>query len=192
MVFGAKPGGAVGGESGGGPMGPPSSPIRDAEVDARAQEFNAAFRPSLQSLERLNGLGYRDDRMQYVVGFLLERPSERVLLVRKNRPSWQMGLLNGIGGKVEPGEAFDDAMVREWVEEVGTPLDGKWQRFATLQSKRRVIACYAAQCHSLPRDSGFNDVGERLETVHLSKVPERRDVVRNLKCCRWRSTIRTN
>lgn len=55
----------------------------------------------------------------YVVGFMLNAKRDAVVLVRKNRPAWQAGRLNGVGGKVEPGETLPEAMAREFEEEAG-------------------------------------------------------------------------
>lgn len=60
----------------------------------------------------------------YVVGFLVAPETDEVLLIRKNRPAWQAGLLNGPGGHVEPGESAMDAMRREFWEEAG--LEAPW------------------------------------------------------------------
>jgi len=57
--------------------------------------------------------------VQYVCGFRFESDLRRVALIRKLRPQWQRGLLNGIGGKIEAGENSVDAMVREFLEETG-------------------------------------------------------------------------
>lgn len=59
---------------------------------------------------------------RYVVGFAYTDDG-RCLLLRKNRPKWQEGLLNGIGGKIEDGESPEEAMGRESMEEVGLDLD---------------------------------------------------------------------
>lgn len=56
--------------------------------------------------------------IQYVTGFMTNAAG-RVCLIRKNRPAWQVGKINGIGGKVEPGEWPHQAMVREFYEETG-------------------------------------------------------------------------
>lgn len=56
---------------------------------------------------------------QYVLGFAFSKESGEVALILKNRPAWQQGRLNGIGGKIEPGERLQDAMVREFSEETG-------------------------------------------------------------------------
>lgn len=60
--------------------------------------------------------------MKYVVGFVFDPQRQQVMLIKKNRPSSQAGLLNGIGGKVE-GQLEDlnpaIAMVREAREESG-------------------------------------------------------------------------
>ena len=67
----------------------------------------------------------------YVVGFLLHRPTRKLFLIRKLKPQWQAGLLKGIGGKIEPGETPLDAMWREWIEETGIPFLGNvWHEFA--------------------------------------------------------------
>lgn len=55
---------------------------------------------------------------KYVVGFLID-VNKNVVLIRKNRPTWQAGKLNGVGGKVEPGEDIYNAMCREFTEEAG-------------------------------------------------------------------------
>lgn len=66
----------------------------------------------------------------FVAGFCFD-PAGRVLLVRKRRPAWQAGRLNGVGGKVESGETPAAAMRREFAEEAGLDLPG-WDRFAAV------------------------------------------------------------
>jgi 8-oxo-dGTP diphosphatase len=56
---------------------------------------------------------------KYVVGFMFSPDKQFVALIKKNRPEWQAGKLNGIGGKIEDGETPRAAMVREFQEETG-------------------------------------------------------------------------
>lgn len=66
--------------------------------------------------------------MDYVVGFMFNVQRDAVLLIRKKRPAWQDGLLNGIGGKIEENEPPICAMIREFEEEVGIKTTFKdWQ-----------------------------------------------------------------
>lgn len=87
---------------------------------------------------------------KYVVGFVFDlrmehggskqAPPTMVLLIRKAKPAWQAGHLNGIGGKVEAGETFPQAMAREAREESTGPSASNlidvsaesWRHFATL------------------------------------------------------------
>ena len=68
---------------------------------------------------------------EYVCGFLFSADRARVLLIRKNRPAWQAGKLNGLGGKIEPGETPLDAMRREFREEAGAEVSD-WHHVLTL------------------------------------------------------------
>jgi len=71
-------------------------------------------------------------RQHFVCGFLFTPDRTKVLLIRKRRPTWQAGKLNGVGGKIE---AFDEsplaAMVREFREEAGL-LIPDWREVLTL------------------------------------------------------------
>jgi 8-oxo-dGTP diphosphatase len=68
----------------------------------------------------------------YVCGFLFSPDHSRVLLIRKNRPPWQAGKLNGVGGKIE---SFDEnpaaAIRREFREEAGLDI-AAWEEILTL------------------------------------------------------------
>ena len=68
---------------------------------------------------------------KYVCGFLFSPDRERVLLIRKRRPAWQAGKLNGIGGKVEAGETLPEAMIREFREEAALTVRD-WKHVLTL------------------------------------------------------------
>ena len=57
--------------------------------------------------------------MKYVLGFIFCLEKRQVLLIRKNKPAFQKGFHNGIGGKVEAEEYSRQAMVRECREECG-------------------------------------------------------------------------
>lgn len=69
----------------------------------------------------------------YVCGFMFA--NNHVLLIKKLRPDWQCGKLNGIGGEVEDGESEGQAMRREFREETGIDCDN-WQRFCVLRDER--------------------------------------------------------
>ncbi len=68
----------------------------------------------------------------YVAGFLFDYNHSNVLLIHKQRPAWQAGLYNGIGGKVQSGETHYHAMVREFEEEAGLYFDA-WRPLVTMQ-----------------------------------------------------------
>lgn len=72
--------------------------------------------------------------MNYVLGFMFSESLHEVCLIKKNRPVWQAGRINGIGGKVEQDECNLAAMVREFYEETGTATSPKdWVEVAELK-----------------------------------------------------------
>lgn len=79
---------------------------------------------------------------RYVVGFMFTTDLSKVLLILKNKPEWQSGKLNGIGGKVEDGETFHAALAREFLEETGARFDG-WKFYTKL---------------TVPPDKGWDDI----------------------------------
>jgi hypothetical protein len=68
----------------------------------------------------------------YVAGFLFRENKTQVALIEKQRPAWQKGKLNGIGGRVEIDETPREAMKREFKEEAGADIS-QWRAFCYLQ-----------------------------------------------------------
>jgi 8-oxo-dGTP diphosphatase len=76
--------------------------------------------------------------IQYVLGFAFTRDYaglQRVLLIRKTKPEWQAGKLNGVGGKIEQDDySAHRAMSREFKEETGLGSQpAAWTRFAVME-----------------------------------------------------------
>jgi 8-oxo-dGTP diphosphatase len=128
-------------------------------------------------------------RNVYVAGFLFRASrtglGKDVLLVEKQKPSWQRELLNGIGGKHEGREMLIDTMHREFQEETGLDISrARWHRFACEEKPGDyVVHFYRAQLDQPGEDGGvpdINDVGEALLWVPVQALPNVR-VVGNLR-----------
>jgi 8-oxo-dGTP diphosphatase len=111
--------------------------------------------------------------VRYVAGFAFEQ--QRVLLVRKKQPSWQAGLLNGVGGKIESGETPGQAMEREFFEETGARVpETTWRCFCVESGPgyevhffKTFLSMHDAE---LTMAKGYNDAMEQLiwhDTRHL-------------------------
>lgn len=79
----------------------------------------------------------------YVLGFLFSSSMGQLVLVEKQRPEWQAGKFNGVGGKIEQGETDYQAMVREFREETGKEIT-TWKRFCTLQCANARVYIFSA------------------------------------------------
>jgi len=120
----------------------------------------------------------------YVCGFLYSLDRVRVLLIRKNRPAWQAGKLNGVGGKVEAGETFPEAMRREFREEAELDLpESTWQHVLTLSGKddqglgRAWAGHFFRAFGDIDSTVGLTD--ERLEIIPVNQIPS--DTIPNLR-----------
>jgi 8-oxo-dGTP diphosphatase len=67
--------------------------------------------------------------ISYVLGFAFSKDFSEILLISKNKPEWQKGLYNGVGGKIEAFESPNEAMVREFREESNIDTKAEnWKR----------------------------------------------------------------
>jgi 8-oxo-dGTP pyrophosphatase MutT (NUDIX family) len=104
--------------------------------------------------------------IEYVVGFAKDKENF-VLMVVKKKPTWQEGLLNGIGGKVEEGETPLEAMHREWTEETGLSTQN-WKQFANLGRTDWVVHFF----YALSEDDFIIEGGKRC----IDDLPWRNDI----------------
>lgn len=73
--------------------------------------------------------------MDYVAGFVFNEARTKVVLIKKLKPEWQAGFLNGVGGKMEEQDkgVSHIAMSREFKEEAGVYVKHLgWDKFCTL------------------------------------------------------------
>lgn len=109
----------------------------------------------------------------YVLGFYFRGPAgiEEVALIRKNRPHWQAGKLNGIGGKVEEDDDSNaHAMVREFYEEakLNTNLSD-WRKFGELHHDGNLVHLFMSRPQSAGALALLSGTDEEVQwyPVHL-------------------------
>jgi 8-oxo-dGTP diphosphatase len=83
--------------------------------------------------------------MKFTLGFVFDPSIERVLLIKKQRPAWQAGKINGVGGKLEPGEGPVEGMQRETKEESSLCIEqGGWIHVADMRADDWVVHVFTA------------------------------------------------
>ncbi len=104
--------------------------------------------------------------MKYVVGFMFNEGLKEVALILKEKPEWQKGLLNGVGGKVENGERERMAMVREFEEETGLKTYvTDWTEYVRLIGYDYDIHFY----YAITKDKQFNEI-KTCESESIKKI----------------------
>lgn len=66
----------------------------------------------------------------YVVGLVFDEAG-RVMTIEKQRPDWQKGFLNGVGGEIKINETPLEAMIRTCKKESGLFIN-KWHLYNTV------------------------------------------------------------
>lgn len=118
---------------------------------------------------------------KYVVGFMFDFAFERVALIRKQKPVWQAGKLNGIGGKIECGETREEAMRREFIEEAGLDLD--WHFYCNCAGINNDGFLFSLDCFwsQGPLQELKSQEAEQIEILTLTQViVRRREMIGNL------------
>lgn len=83
-------------------------------------------------------------KINYVVGFAFNKEKTKLLLIQKTKPEWQLGLLNGIGGKIESYDSTPyHAMTREFFEESNLKtIKEDWYFFSKVEHNNFELNCF--------------------------------------------------
>lgn len=116
---------------------------------------------------------------KFSLGFIFDKTLEKVLLIHKNRPVWQAGKINGIGGKIESNEDCLECIVRETEEESGLKTAPQaWHQVATMQGADWEIAVFYCIYNGAKDDAVMNE-DQPVEWFAVNNLPE--NVLYNLR-----------
>ncbi len=136
-------------------------------------------------MEKKSKFNMHDEILEYVAGFYFNKDLTQVALIRKNRPKWQAGKLNGVGGSLETADfSIWSCMAREFNEEAGVQTDPKlWNYYATINGTNddgaKFKVYFFACTGDLTKLKTTSD--EEIEIVDVASInPLREDILDNL------------
>lgn len=102
----------------------------------------------------------------YVLGFPMTWAGS-VALVRKTKPEWQKGDLNGFGGKVKDDETYGGAMFREFREYTSYALPD-WNHILFMKFQRPLVSIgvYA----TLVTAAGLKRISEDHDSIRIAHL----------------------
>jgi 8-oxo-dGTP diphosphatase len=90
----------------------------------------------------------------YTLGFIFDTELKNVLLIRKERPDWQKGRRNGIGGHIEPNEQSKSCIVREVKEECDLETtEDVWIPIGSMKGASWIVDVYTCVYEGDPSDA---------------------------------------
>src|SRR5574344_1132288 len=96
------------------------------------------------------------EQTKYVLGFMISNDN-RIALIQKKRPTWQEGLFNGIGGKIEETDSCAKQAMRREFEEETNHYHYDWEKFAVIKSPHSHVICYRTFVNELPKLVSITD-----------------------------------
>lgn len=108
---------------------------------------------------------------EFVLGFLFNNDYSKVVLIKKNRPSWMSGKLNGVGGKVENYDnTIFDAMSREFFEETGVQtINLEWVHVLMLSFPDAYIHVFTTKSDSY-FEKASTTTDEFIRKIHVDQL----------------------
>lgn len=105
-------------------------------------------------------------KQHYVLGLAINKARNKILLMDKQTPAWQKGLLNAVGGKIEFQETPLAAMVREFREETDLKtIESDWLELGFQENEHfKLFVFYTFT------DDIFNAVTTTHETVRVHDI----------------------
>jgi 8-oxo-dGTP diphosphatase len=115
----------------------------------------------------------------YTVSFIFTPDFSQVLLVHKLAPEWQIGKLNGVGGKIEEGETPLACIVREVKEETNLDTDSSsWIHVGAMSGTSWHLELFTYIYEGSTRDA-ITAGKEKIEWFSVDDLPD--SVIFNLK-----------
>lgn len=109
------------------------------------------------------------------------RSDDHYLLIRKLKPEWQKGRINGIGGKIEPGEGAYKAIAREFEEETGIgSAQSHWKMTIILQHNNWKVYFFIYTGDAKIEDARQMEA-EELVVMTWDMIAKSENVIPNLK-----------
>ena len=104
-----------------------------------------------------------------VCGFAFS--GSQVLLIWKQKPEWQKGCLNGIGGKIEEGESAAEAMVREFEEETGVKTAVKdWHHAVEMKGNQWQVSFFTMELTKAQGRRAITQEKEKLQWIFAAQI----------------------
>ena len=154
----------------------PFATAEDLMSYLRVYGFLPLWSPSIHVSggEQIDSTKYADingmpEIQSYVCGFLFSPTWERVLLIRKEKPAWQKNRLNGIGGKIEPGETALEAMTREFEEETGLAIPNTWEAFEIISGDDFIVNFFFTRSAFI--SDAISTTDEKVEEYLVTEIP---------------------
>jgi len=111
----------------------------------------------------------------YCLGFLFNSSKSYVWLIKKNKPDFQKGKYNGIGGSIEIGESYEQAMEREFFEEAGLKIN-TWIPFCRFTDDVNwEVVCY----YAMSDEVAITKTDELVSEFSVNFLPQ--NIMKNLK-----------
>ncbi len=117
--------------------------------------------------------------LNYVTGFLFSEDLTHVVLLEKQSPSWQKGLFNGVGGKIDKGETSLKAMTRECEEETGVFIaENEWTCYVHITNP----GYFELDVYFAISDLAFSAKTIEIEKVSIFKIEDiPKNIIPNLE-----------
>jgi 8-oxo-dGTP diphosphatase len=109
---------------------------------------------------------------KYVLGFAFSQDLKQVILIQKQKPEFQFGKFNGVGGKIEETDANPlEAMQREFMEETGCATGTQWKKFITMNSETWMCECFFTVLIPIQFEQIQTQEAELIVKAYVDKLP---------------------